>query len=197
MHLLCKGQSVYHGSAQEMLPYFTEQGYYCEAHDNPADFVLDTLIDASQKSEDLEKLNQAHWKSLTYRDINALAEQQPNGKTREKFRRLRKGGPARSLGFEIYYVSKRTATNAFRNPALLMSQGVVATILGLLIGFVFRDMKRIIDPGIQNRLGAIFFMVTTQIFSTVTAIEPLIKERALFIHVSRCYADTVVKECFF
>ena len=172
-----------------MLPYFAAQGYHCEVHDNPADFVLDVLIDASRTSEDLEKLNLAHRKSSTHRDITALVEEQSTDDAREKFHRLRKGGPARSLGSEIYYVSKRTATNAVRNPALLMSQAVVATILGLLVGFVFRDMKRIIDPGIQNRLGAIFFMVITQIFSTVTAIEPLIKERALFIHVSNCFTD--------
>ncbi|CAF1498676.1 unnamed protein product, partial [Adineta steineri] len=34
----------------------------------------------------------------------------------------------------------------------------------------------------QNRLGAIFMIVSSKILSTVTAIEPLVKERPLFIH---------------
>ena len=73
VHLMCQGKSVYHGSAQDMLSHFATQGYYCEAHDNPADFALDVLIDASQKSEDLEKINQAYWKSLMYQDITVPA----------------------------------------------------------------------------------------------------------------------------
>jgi hypothetical protein len=60
--------------------------------------------------------------------------------------------------------------------------------MGLLVGLVFNDMEPIVDPGVQNRLGAIFFTVVSQIFSTVTALEPLLKERVLFIHVSFvCY----------
>jgi ATP-binding cassette subfamily G (WHITE) protein 2 len=65
-----------------------------------------------------------------------------------------------------------------------MSQTLVAIILSLLVGLVFYKMKNTTDPGIQNRLGAIFFMVVSQIFSTVTALESLLKERVLFIHVS-------------
>jgi ATP-binding cassette subfamily G (WHITE) protein 2 len=40
---------------------------------------------------------------------------------------------------------------------------------------------------VQNRLGAIFFIVISQIFSNVTALEPFLKERVLFIHVSVSY----------
>ncbi|CAF4184505.1 unnamed protein product, partial [Rotaria sordida] len=38
--------------------------------------------------------------------------------------------------------------------------------------------------GVQDRLGAIFMIVATQMFSTMTELETLIKERALFVHVS-------------
>jgi ATP-binding cassette subfamily G (WHITE) protein 2 len=46
--LMCNGKSVYHGSSEEILSYFSKQGYQCELHDNPADFVLDILIDVSE-----------------------------------------------------------------------------------------------------------------------------------------------------
>jgi hypothetical protein len=45
-------------------------------------------------------------------------------------------------------------------------------------------MPQSIGSGMKNRLGCIFFIVANQIFSTATALEPFIKERALFIHVS-------------
>jgi ATP-binding cassette subfamily G (WHITE) protein 2 len=74
--------------------------------------------------------------------------------------------------------------NAIRNPELFLSQIVVAIILGFLVGLVFYDMQLTVDPGVQNRSGAIFFIAVNQIYSTVTALEPLLKERVLFIHVS-------------
>jgi ATP-binding cassette subfamily G (WHITE) protein 2 len=52
---------------------------------------------------------------------------------------------------------------------------------------MFYDLKKTYDPGVQNRLGAIFFIVISQIFSNVTALEPFLKERVLFIHVSVSY----------
>ncbi|XP_003392114.2 PREDICTED: ATP-binding cassette sub-family G member 2-like, partial [Amphimedon queenslandica] len=39
--LLSQGNMVYHGAIKETLPYFTNLGYFCEEHDNPADFLLD------------------------------------------------------------------------------------------------------------------------------------------------------------
>ncbi|CAF0809871.1 unnamed protein product [Adineta ricciae] len=60
---------------------------------------------------------------------------------------------------ELYYISKRTLQNAVR-----------------------KDIELTDNPGIPNRLGAIFFIIVSQIFSTATALEPLLKERVLFIH---------------
>jgi ATP-binding cassette subfamily G (WHITE) protein 2 len=185
--LMCKGKSVYHGSALSILPYFNAQGYQCELHDNPADFALDVLIDVSRKPENLEKLNRAYVESQMHTSINSLTKSQPHDEKLEILRRKQQGAAGRSLGTEIYYVSERTLKNAIRNPSLFLSQIVVAIILGLLVGLVFYDMKKTTDPGVQNRLGAIFFIVVSQIFSTVTALEPLLKERVLFIHVSFCF----------
>ncbi|UJR14432.1 hypothetical protein I4U23_001429 [Adineta vaga] len=180
--LMCKGKNVYHGPTVNMLPFFNTLGYNCELHDNPADFALDVLIDANRKSEDLERLTQAYMQSEVSKKVDLISQQDIQDDQLERIRRTQKGAAARSLAVEIYYVAQRTLKNALRNPALFLSQIVVAIIIGLLVGLVFHDMKRTIDPGIQNRLGAIFFIVVSQIFSTVTALEPLLKERVLFIH---------------
>jgi len=181
---MCKGKSVYQGPASAMLPYFNTQGYQCELYDNPGDFALDVLIDVSRKPENLTKLHQAYVKSLMHTNINSVSRKQLHDDNLEKLRRKEQGTAARPLGIEIYYVSQRTFKNAIRNPALFVCQIVVAIILGLLVGLVFYNMENTIDPGVQNRLGAIFFIVVNQIFSSVTALEPLLKERVLFIHVS-------------
>lgn len=181
--LMCRGKNVYHGSASAMLPFFNALSYQCELHDNPADFALDVLIDASRQPDALEKLHQAYKRSEMYGIVESTLPQELQADQLEKLRRTEKGAAARTLSVEIYYVAQRTLRNAVRNPSLFLSQIVVAIILGLLAGLVFYDMKRTVGSGLENRLGAIFFIVVSQIFSTVTAIEPLIRERVLFIHV--------------
>ncbi len=182
--LMCKGKTIYQGPALAILPYFNARGYQCELHDNPADFTLDVLIDASRQSDGVDKLNQAYIEFQKQINRNSELNTPLHDDRLERLRRQQQGAAARSFRTEIYYVSQRTIRNAIRNPELFLSQIIVAIILGLLVGLVFYDMQATVDPGVQNRLGAIFFIVVNQIFSTVTALEPLLKERVLFIHVS-------------
>jgi ATP-binding cassette subfamily G (WHITE) protein 2 len=178
---MCNGKSVYHGSSKEILSYFSEQGYQCELHDNPADFVLDVLIDVSQDENDLEKLYISYKKSSMYITMmNNINQQLHRNDVISEEKYVMK----RSLSREICYLSIRTLINVIRNPELFMSQIVVAIILSLLAGLVFYDMKKTIDPGIPNRFGGIFFILTSQTFSAVTSLEPLLNDRVLFIRVN-------------
>jgi hypothetical protein len=128
---MCKGKSVYHGSAVAMLDYFNTQGYSCELHDNPADFVLDVLIDVSQKAKDLQKLNQAYVESEMHANINSLSKKQLRDDSFKRFRQKQKeAAAARSFGTEFYYVSQRTLTNAIRNPAVFLCQILVSILIG-------------------------------------------------------------------
>ncbi|XP_072038572.1 broad substrate specificity ATP-binding cassette transporter ABCG2-like isoform X1 [Amphiura filiformis] len=43
LHLLSLGETVYHGPANEALTYFSDCGFVCEEHNNPADFFLDVI----------------------------------------------------------------------------------------------------------------------------------------------------------
>ncbi|CAF2052795.1 unnamed protein product [Rotaria magnacalcarata] len=110
------------------------------------------------------------------------------GKLRQKEREV----AARASAAEIYYVSQRTLRYTIRNPVLFLAQVVVAIVLGLVVGFVFNSLEKSIDPGIQNRLGAIFFMVVSQTLGTITSLEPLIKKRVSYIHktISAYYRTT-------
>ena len=180
---MSKGKCFYQGPANEMLTYFNTNGYQCEPHDNPADFALDILIDVSSKCDDFQRLiniyGEVHAEKFLSKTLKYTDEL-------EQLRRKQTGRAARTFQTEIYFVAQRTLKNSIRNPQLFLSQIIVALILGFLVGLVFYDLKTTIDPGIQNRLGAIFFIVISQIFSTVTALEPLIKERRLFLHVCYC-----------
>lgn len=57
-------------------------------------------------------------------------------------------------------------------------------LYGLFTGLIFHRLEKTIEPGIHNRFGAIFFIVSCQVLTSMSALETLIKERSLFIHVS-------------
>ena len=182
---MCKGNCVYQDSSRNTLQYFSTQGYECEIHDNPADFALDVLIIANQDENQLNKLTSAYKSSPMFLEVDENIGKQENESTTSNTKSI----DERSIINELYYVGKRTLINVVRNPALFVSQIIVSLIFGLLTGLVFYQMNEDIDPGIPNRLGAIFFIVTSQIFSTITALESLLKERVLFLHVKMSNID--------
>ncbi|XP_023283991.1 ATP-binding cassette sub-family G member 2-like [Seriola lalandi dorsalis] len=57
----------------------------------------------------------------------------------------------------------------------------VNIFLALIVGAIFFRVKDD-QSGIQNRMGALFFITTNQCFSTVSAAELFIIERKLFVH---------------
>lgn len=175
---------VYHDQPRSMLDYFSKLGYICEPRDNPADFVIDVLINAREKPSELENLKSAYRESSMYQNVAKLASRQIGDSSLQKKSNPMADSPARSPWTEFYYVSQRTLKNTFRDPSLFLAQIIVAVILGFLIGLVFYDLKKTIAPGVQDLLGTIFIIVVTQFFSTLTALEPLIKERSLYVHVS-------------
>ncbi|CAM4892032.1 unnamed protein product [Rotaria socialis] len=176
------GECVYHGPINNIETYFSTLGYQCKLHDNPTDFVLDILIDAHRTPETLTKLNDAYKQSSMHIDVLARAQQEDNTENQELFQSTIVVEAAQALRTEIFYVSQRTLRNALRNPAMALAQVVVSIMIGFLVGLVFYDLKKTTDPGIQDRLGTIFFIVVNQIFSSMSAIEPLLQERVLFLH---------------
>jgi hypothetical protein len=97
---------------------------------------------------------------------------------------LLKYDPSPIYSNEFYYVAQRTFCNVLRDPSLVTSQLVSVIIYGLFTGLIFNKLERTIDPGVYNRFGAIFFIISCQVLGAMSALEPLIKERALFIHVN-------------
>jgi ATP-binding cassette, subfamily G (WHITE), member 2 len=184
---MASGKMIYQGSSGEMIWHFNRIGHQCEFHDNPADFVLDLLIDAGRNAAHFSRLLDAYTQSTACVEMRASSARELEhikDMDQKKHRSLVRA-TARPFIVEILYVAQRTLRNSFRDPALFLSHTLSSIIVGLMIGLVFYDLKKTLDPGISNRLGAIFFIVVTQIFNSITGLEPLLKQRALFLHVSR------------
>jgi len=176
--LMLQGHVVYLGPSINMMSHFSGLGYIGPAQDNPADFALDMLNQVTSTSV-LNNLCEKYRHSST--DNHTSDALQDNGSNHE-IAIIQKID--RSFLSDFFYVSQRTFRNAWRNSALLAWQIAVAIILGLLTGLLYYQIPQTPVLGVENRLGGIFFIVVNQIFSTATALEPFIKERALFIHVS-------------
>uniref|UniRef100_A0A671UQQ7 ATP-binding cassette, sub-family G (WHITE), member 2a n=1 Tax=Sparus aurata TaxID=8175 RepID=A0A671UQQ7_SPAAU len=178
--LLVNGKQVYHGPAQTALEYFSDIGYTCEAHNNPADFFLDiingdsTAVALSSSSDyevsGLKQTFQSLVKSL-------IIQGKPITTTR----------PSRTITYntsfltQFKWVLKRTFRNLMLNPQTSVAQVAVTLFLALVVGAIFFDVQ-LDGSGQQNRFGALFFITVNQCFSSMSSAELFITERKLFIH---------------
>ncbi|XP_067379750.1 broad substrate specificity ATP-binding cassette transporter ABCG2 isoform X2 [Channa argus] len=201
--LLVNGKQVYHGPAQSALEYFSDIGYTCEPHNNPADFFLDiingdsTAVALSKvESEDLDpdsdsvsmsrrgiedKLVEEYKNCHYYRENKAELERIVLGK------QMTTTAPSRTItynnGFltQFTWVLKRTFKNIMLNPQTSIAQVAVTLFLALVVGAIFFGAPND-QSGVQNRFGALFFVTVNQCFSSLSSAELFIAERKLFIH---------------
>uniref|UniRef100_A0A3Q0SFQ5 ABC-type xenobiotic transporter n=1 Tax=Amphilophus citrinellus TaxID=61819 RepID=A0A3Q0SFQ5_AMPCI len=200
--LLVGGKMVYHGPAPNALDYFANIGYPCEPHNNPADFFLDvingdftaTAMTKVHGSEDLdfEELSSSR-QSIEerlvdeYRNSNYCSDTQAELERIVKDKRCESPPKSRTITYnssflhQLRWVLQRTFQNLMLNPQTSVAQLGVNVFLALIVGAIFFGVKDD-QSGIQNRMGALFFITTNQCFSTVSAAELFIIERKLFVH---------------
>uniref|UniRef100_A0A8D3DTK7 ABC transporter domain-containing protein n=1 Tax=Scophthalmus maximus TaxID=52904 RepID=A0A8D3DTK7_SCOMX len=165
--LLVTGKQVFHGPAQSALDYFSDIGYTCEPHNNPADFFLDVINGDSTAvagNDTLTLLSPYVRPSLSERIVQAKPT---SGTTTRSGRTI-----TYNTGFltQFKWVSKRTFRNLMLNPQTGVAQ--VGTPLALTSIKNTACLK-------QNPL---FFVTVNQCFSSLSAAELFISERKLFIH---------------
>uniref|UniRef100_A0A3Q3W6W2 Broad substrate specificity ATP-binding cassette transporter ABCG2 n=1 Tax=Mola mola TaxID=94237 RepID=A0A3Q3W6W2_MOLML len=198
--LLVSGKMVYHGPAPNALDYFANIGYLCEPHNNPADFFLDvingdsiaTTMTKAHGSEDFEELGSSR-QSIEERLVEEYKNSSYSSDTRAELDRILQDKEcfscpkSRTITYnssffhQLRWVLKRTFQSLMLNPQASVAQLSVNIFLALIVGAIFWGVKDD-QSGIQNRMGALFFITINQCFSTVSAAELFIMERKLFIH---------------
>ncbi|CAF1088589.1 unnamed protein product [Rotaria sordida] len=193
--LIGAGYCIYHGSVNDILPFFSSIGLTCEEHDNPADFILDVCqgirhisypIDDIDNQTDQRKdkicqyLNSVFIKSSIYESIEQQIEdanKSSDGTLNKQVKHM-----SRPCLIEMWYVSQRVFRNSYRNSTLMIMQTIVPICLAILVGCLYMNTDNTIENGVKNRLGAIFFIVSNEVFINLSALELFIKERVLFAH---------------
>ncbi|NXY34008.1 ABCG2 protein, partial [Pomatorhinus ruficollis] len=201
--LLAAGRVLYHGPAQQAIEHFRSLGYQCEPFNNPADFFLDVIngdstavamskADESNTAESTEErseydktlaeqLAEKYSNSAYYRETKAHLESISSGnkkKTKGLFRQITY---ANSFFHQLKWVSRRTFKNLIGNPQASIAQLLITALLGLIVGAIFFGLENN-AAGIQNRMGAMFFLTTNQCFSSISAVELFVVEKKIFIH---------------
>uniref|UniRef100_A0A672HEA3 ATP-binding cassette, sub-family G (WHITE), member 2a n=1 Tax=Salarias fasciatus TaxID=181472 RepID=A0A672HEA3_SALFA len=191
--LLVNGKQVYHGPAQRALDYFSDIGYTCEAHNNPADFFLDvingdsTAVAFNDDDEHMEVTFQIDDTRRTERRntifcfFGSPVEKIVMGKQLTSSVRSRTITYHTGFFTQFRWVLKRTFRNLLLNPQTSVAQVMVTLFLALVVGAIFFDVQ-LNSSGLQNRFGALFFITVNQCFSSMSAAELFITERKLFVH---------------
>ncbi|XP_062871714.1 broad substrate specificity ATP-binding cassette transporter ABCG2 [Trichomycterus rosablanca] len=200
--LLSGGNMIYHGPAQSSLDYFSEIGYTCEPHNNPADFFLDVIngvfvAESQDKAQDNNELDARQDVSSRQNIEDRLVEkykQWSNYKqTEDELEKIIQGRQGigqpksrtitynTSFSHQFKWVLRRTFRNLVLNPQTSVAQIAVTFFLALVAGAIFYGVQSNLS-GIQNRIGSLFFITTNQCFSSLSSAELFITERKLFLH---------------
>ncbi|KAJ4918835.1 hypothetical protein JOQ06_021795, partial [Pogonophryne albipinna] len=144
-----------------------------------------------------DKLVQEYRKCSQYRETRAELERITEGKKSSS-----SSSHSRTItyktGFftQFRWVLKRTFQNLVLNPQTSFAQIAVSLLLALVVGVIFFGVKNDAS-GLQNRMGALYFMAVDQCFSSLSSAALLIAERKLFIHeyISGYYRVSVYFLC--
>uniref|UniRef100_A0A8C6NWA0 Broad substrate specificity ATP-binding cassette transporter ABCG2 n=1 Tax=Nothobranchius furzeri TaxID=105023 RepID=A0A8C6NWA0_NOTFU len=194
--LLVGGRMVYHGPAPNALDYFTNIGYPCEPHNNPADFFLDVLngdltgptkahtsagrtscldLELGATRQSIEERLVEEYRNSSYSG-DTQAELKHIVQNKECFSQVKSRTITYNTSFfhQLRWVCHRTFQNLMLTPQTSVAQVNISTL--------FWSLTPRHRHGIQNRMGALFFITTNQCFSTVSAAELFITERKQFVH---------------
>ena len=181
--LLSDGKIVYQGHPDSLVPFLERAGYRCEPHNNPADFVFDVLAGVSERVEG----GDAHTVLLQAYNSSELARMQDRHVEQTIKNNLQKPDIQLGVRFgvskwrQFIIISGRYLLGMKRMPIIVIAQLVTMVLFAGIVGGIYWQVG--LDfKGLQNRTGAIFFIIMSMIFSNLSALEILINERALFLH---------------
>ncbi|XP_007890145.1 broad substrate specificity ATP-binding cassette transporter ABCG2 isoform X3 [Callorhinchus milii] len=201
--LLANGRMIFQGPAFKALDYFATIGYNCEPYNNPADFFLDiingdsTAVEARQNEYfdtdmDFEALFGKTETTLAEKLAIMFSKSTYSSEMMAKLKQLseaKKGSESfhrqimysTSFSHQLKWLTKRSFKNLLRSPQTSVAQILVSLSMGLVVGALSFGVKNDLN-GIQNRVGALFFMTTNLCFSSLSAIELFVIEKKIFIH---------------
>ncbi|XP_072039145.1 broad substrate specificity ATP-binding cassette transporter ABCG2-like [Amphiura filiformis] len=173
LYVLTKGLTAYHGPATGAVKYLSSLGYVCQEHNNFADFLLDVVIENQASTSSDRSASSADEDKKIYE----TSQEDDTGV-------INVGYPT-SFFTQLYYCSKRAFLNMKRNPKSSYGQILVTCFFAFIVGGIFFQLEESATSGIQDRMGAFFFILMLTQVMNGGAVELLMDERVVFIHEAR------------
>lgn len=180
--VLNQGRSVYLGPAKNATSYFDRIGFTIPPQMNPADYVIDVLLDpdrASMTVKDVSSLDFAatYAQSPEYQKaaqgIQEAATEYTNLEAVEDIK------PYATNGLKQFSeLARRHVKGTFRNPLASVVAIVQSVTLAFIVGSIFYQLGYT-QPDIQSRAGALFFILINGAFGISQSAGLFIEERLL------------------
>jgi len=166
------GKQTYFGPASDTMGYFTQHGFECPIHENPADYFID-CISVDFRSPEARSISQDRIENLA----SAWKARQDNaeyGKLTSsdypvdpESSHLKRHKTASWLT-QMLWITQRASMNEIRNRKFIISRlfqcVIVAVVLGLLYLRIENDQSTIAD-----RNGVLFFALVSVSFNEILA----------------------------
>ncbi|KAJ2336082.1 hypothetical protein GGI00_001032 [Coemansia sp. RSA 2681] len=176
--LLAQGHVVYFGPTTSTINYFSNLGYLCPVHENPADYFVDLMTMDYRSDEALEE-SKMRVAELVYSFIQYKARLAAESYARAVFiygqgilpekleSAVALAQPTRnSWMYEYKTLARRDWLNLMRNVPFIASQVVQSLATALIVGFMFFYLKHD-SASIQNRLGILYIVALNATFPIV------------------------------
>ncbi|KAI9352264.1 hypothetical protein DFJ73DRAFT_642637 [Zopfochytrium polystomum] len=226
--VLSGGSPVYFGAGAQAAPHFRSVGKPCPESYNIADHLLDLAVGESSSNRTLHagqaspggggrRVRRRLWEWRSQRSPGTDTELMGaeldyiSGSTSANDAEglplppLKRGSVSYHASFltQLVVLLERSFRHLYRSPTLLIGHIALSVVLGVFIGGVYYHTDATLG-GVQNRLGAILFILSLLGFSGLSGIGSFSTERNLFLrersngfysptayYVCRLIADTV------
>ncbi|KAL0477703.1 ATP-binding cassette, subfamily G [Acrasis kona] len=197
--LLARGRVAYIGDAgKTAVDYFASLGYKCPNDYNPAEYFIDLVSETTSGTQtiqgpsaptvdvEMKDVQQEAPKAMMTRDDMRAADNQriellldhytnnvlPEYKSpviaeENKVKNLNEHARNNFLS-QFVVILIRSFTSIVRDKALSFVGVIQMIVLGLIVGLIFLRLDRS-QAGVQNRLGALFFILTQQTIRSMFA----------------------------
>ncbi|EDS43565.1 conserved hypothetical protein [Culex quinquefasciatus] len=183
--LLSKGNCLYCGPLDGMVPYFAAVGLECPLSHNPADFALEVASMENEADERVEKMIRSQKVIGLSGESNAAVNGTPVVTQSRTPAALKL-----SLWTQFWLLTKRTTLCTLRDPTQIQAKTAISIFVGVLVGVVFYDVGNNAARIISNTA---FFQIVlhTILFITIgpaAVVYPLESAAVLREYRSNAYA---------
>ncbi|GLJ06729.1 hypothetical protein SUGI_0046430 [Cryptomeria japonica] len=212
--LLAHGQTVFSGSPDRLMSYFSEFGHPIPEKENGTEFALDLIQELEASDGGIQPLVEffKSWrKTPRYGEISDVHTRSLNETINASIARGKLVTDSSSSGqvadfanppwVEMSVLMRRAFTNIRRTPALFLMRLATVMVTSFMLATIFWKLDHT-PQGITERLGFFAFVMATTFYSCADALPIFLQERFIFMRETaynayRCssyvFAQTLVQ----